>query len=257
MRLLFPARGFPTANGRGASFLVTMLEVSSKSSVLLLCLAIITLNINTVVAQTTTASNSPTSEGFFSSQSSYALVSDTLDLSRGTFLGLSFRTCSPGEILKQTWDGNRNDEFKMEVNQLGNLVLTLTTDEIETASVGANLLDAQWHTVLISVDEVTSDLNVSVSNVNDGSPSSVNVPGSVIQSLQLESSSPQFIVGGGMVAGCFREGPGIRFTKSDVLVRSDAVRWLGHDETCILPSTCDGKKIFFRGKIFGGIYSHL
>ena len=49
MRLLFPARGFPTANGRGASFLVTMLEVSSKSSVLLLCLAIITLNINTVV----------------------------------------------------------------------------------------------------------------------------------------------------------------------------------------------------------------
>ena len=39
MRLLFPARGFPTANGRGASFLVTMLEVSSKSSVLLLCLA--------------------------------------------------------------------------------------------------------------------------------------------------------------------------------------------------------------------------
>ena len=121
----------------------------------------------------------------------------------------------------------------------------MITDEIKTASVSANLLDAQWHTILISVDEVTSDLNVSVSNVNDGSPSSVNVPGSVIQSLQLESSSPQFIVGGGMVAGCFREGPGIRFTKSDVLVRSDAVRWLGHDETCILPSTCDGKKIFF------------
>ena len=229
-----------------------MLEVSPITSVLLLCLAI-TWNINTaVMAQTTTAS-SVTSEGFFSSQSSYALVFDTLDLSGGSFLGISFRTCSPGEILKQTWDGNRNDQFKMEVDQLGNLVLTLITDEIKTASVSANLLDAQWHTVLISVDEVTSDLNVSVSNVNDGSPSSVNVPGSVIQSLQLESSSPQFRIGGGMVAGCFREGPGIRFTKSDVVVRSDAVRWLGHDETCILPSTCDGKKFFLKGKNIGGL----
>ena len=105
-----------------------------------------------------------TSEGFFSSQSSYALVSDTLDLSRGSILGLSFRTCSPGGILKQTWDNY--DQFKMEVEQFGNLVLTLTSMalevEIKTASISANLLDAQWHTILISVDEVTSDLDVTV-----------------------------------------------------------------------------------------------
>ena len=183
-----------------------------------------------------------TSEGFFSSQSSYALVSDTLDLSRGSILGLSFRTCSPGGILKQTWDNY--DQFKMEVEQFGNLVLTLTSMalevEIKTASISANLLDAQWHTILISVDEVTSDLDVTVSNVNDGSPSFLHIPGYVIRSLQLESSNPQFIVGGGMVAGCFWEGPGIRFTKSDVLVRSNAVRWFGKNETCVLPYTCEG-----------------
>ena len=82
-----------------------------------------------------------TSEGFFSSQSSYALVSDTLDLSRGSILGLSFRTCSPGGILKQTWDNY--DQFKMEVEQFGNLVLTLTSMalevEIKTPSILANI----------------------------------------------------------------------------------------------------------------------
>ena len=146
-----------------------------------------------------------------------------------------------GCIYKEILDNPANyDQFKMEVDQLGNLVLTLITDEIKTASVSANLLDAQWHTILISVDEVTSDLDVTVSNVNDGSPSFLHIPGYVIRSLQLESSNPQFIVGGGMVAGCFWEGPGIRFTKSDVLVRSNAVRWFGKNETCVLPYTCEG-----------------
>ena len=150
-------------------------------------------------------------------------------------MGFSFRTCSPGELLRQTGDGN--DELKMQLDAQGRLILSLMTDDGQSeAVVEANLLDARWHTVLVSVDEETSDLTVNVSNGGG----TAFLSGSVIRSLELASSNPQFRIGAGMVA-CFQEGPGIRFTKSDVAVNSVAVRWLSSDETCVLPNNCDGE----------------
>lgn len=179
-----------------------------------------------------------TSEGFFMNRSSYATVSDDLSLAPGSFMGFSFRTCAPGELLRQT--GDSNDELKMQLDAQGRLILSVMTDEGRSeAVVEARLLDARWHTVLVTVDEDTNNLTVNVSN---GGGLAV-LSGSILRSLRLASSSPQFRIGAGMTA-CFREGPGVRFTKSDVIVNSDAVKWLSSDESCFLPDSCEGKFLF-------------
>ena len=128
----------------------------------------------------------------------------------------------------------------MQLDAQGRLILSVMTDEGRSeAVVEARLLDALWHTVLVTVDEDTNNLTVNVSN---GGGLAV-LSGSILRSLRLASSSPQFRIGAGMTA-CFREGPGVRFTKSDVIVNSDAVKWLSSDESCFLPDSCEGKFLF-------------
>jgi hypothetical protein len=175
-----------------------------------------------------------TSEGFFLNGSSYVVISDSLNLDAGSLIGFSFRTCSPGELLRQTGDGF--DELKLFLDSQGRLILSLVVDDARSeAVVEAGLLDARWHTVLISANEDSNDLTVNVSN---GGGSAV-LDGVKVQRLDLSASSPQVQVGAGMVA-CIREGPGVRFTRGSV--NSVAVDWLSSTETCLLPTTCSGKQ---------------
>jgi len=60
-----------------------------------------------------------------------------------------------------------------------------------------------------------------------------------IRDLNFSSGSSQIRVGGGLIA-CFREGPGVRFTKPNVTVNSVAVQW----GSCLLPEKCEGKISF-------------
>ena len=48
-------------------------------------------------------------------------------------MGFSFRTCSPGELLRQTGDGN--DELKMQLDAQGRLILSLMTDDGQSEAV--------------------------------------------------------------------------------------------------------------------------
>lgn len=186
------------------------------------------------------AQTAPTSaEAFFHNASSFAVLSDSLDLGPGALVGFSFRTCAPGELLRQTGDGN--DELTLHIDAQGRLVLGLIVDSrlSEAAVEGGSVLDGRWHTVLISVDEENGDLTLNASN---GGGSAI-MSGEVLDGLDLASTSPELRVGAGTVA-CFREGPGVRFTKRDVPVSSYAVDWLSFSETCLLPTTCSGMWTF-------------
>ncbi len=172
-------------------------------------------------------------EGFFLNGSSYAVLSEGLRLDPGSLLGFSFRTCLPGELLKQTGDGL--DELKLLLDADGRLVLNVVSGELRSeAIVEARLLDARWHTVFLSVHPQTNDLTVNVSN---GGGSAV-LNGSLVSSLDLSTTSPQLRVGAGMVA-CIREGPGVLFSRR--VVSSSAVTWLSSGQTCLLPQTCSGE----------------
>ncbi len=180
-----------------------------------------------------------TSEAFFLNGTSYALISDTLSLSPGRRIGLSFRTCSPGELLKQTGD-ETFDQLKLQVDGLGRLLLSVSsTNGSLRIPAGSELLDGRWHTALIDA----TDQKVTLTVTNVGANGSVareersDVAG-LLAALRLDGGlNPQIRVGAGSMA-CIREGPGVRFTKRGVAVASVAVKWDG----CLLPFTCSGKK---------------
>lgn len=174
------------------------------------------------------------SEGFFLNGSSYAVLPEGLNLEPGSLVGFSFRTCMPGELLKQTGDGF--DEFRLLLDDNGRLILNLVSGEVRSeAIVEAGLLDSRWHTVFLAVNAETNDLTVNVSN---GGGSAV-LRGSSVRSLNLSAASPVLRVGAGMVA-CIREGPGIEFSRSNA-ISSNNVAWLSPGQTCLLPATCSGK----------------
>lgn len=174
--------------------------------------------------------DSTASEGFFLNGSSYATLPEGLKLEPGSLIGFSFRTCLPGELLRQNGDGL--DELKLFLDAQGRLVLHIASDDVRSeAVVEAGLLDSRWHTVFLAVNPETNDLTVNVSN---GGGSAV-LSGSALRSLNL--SSPQLVVGSGMVA-CLREGPGVEFSRRGV--SSAGVAWLAPGQTCLLPSTCSG-----------------
>ena len=158
----------------------------------------------------------------------------------GSLLGFSFRSCAPGELLRQM--GDNQDELRLSLNAQGYLVLRLTSDNQQRpaseAIVQENLLDSRWHTVILSVDSESSDLSVNVSNGGG----SAFMSGQIVRALNFSSLSPQLRVGGGTVA-CIREGPGVRFTQSGLQVNSFAVHWIEPSQTCLLPTTCSGKRL--------------
>ena len=183
------------------------------------------------------------SEGFFRNGSSYALISEHWKPEPGSLMGFSFRSCAPGELLRQI--GDNQDELRLSLNAQGYLVLRLTSDnQHQEAIVQENLLDSRWHTVILSVDSESSDLSVNVSNGGG----SAFMSGQIVRDLNFSSLSPQLRVGGGTVA-CIREGPGVRFTQSGLQVNSFAVHWIQPFQTCLLPTTCSGKRLngFFLG----------
>lgn len=180
------------------------------------------------------------SEGFFRNGSSYALISEHWMPEPGSLLGFSFRSCAPGELLRQM--GDNQDELRLSLNAQGYLVLRLTSDNQQRpaseAIVQENLLDSRWHTVILSVDSESSDLSVNVSNGGG----SAFMSGQIVRALNFSALSPQLRVGGGTVA-CIREGPGVRFTQSGLQVNSFAVHWIEPSQTCLLPTTCSGKRL--------------
>lgn len=179
------------------------------------------------------AQESDQSEGFFLNGSSYAVLSKGLLLEPGSLVGFSFRTCLPGELLRQI--SGESNQLTLKLDEQGRLVLTLVSEDARSeAVVEAGLLDARWHTVLLSVDQETNDLTVNVSN--GGGSVVLNAP--VIRQLHLQST--QVRVGAGMVA-CIREGPGVRFSNNG-LSSFSAVHWLSPGQICVLPDTCSGEK---------------
>ena len=168
--------------------------------------------------------------GQFLNANSSVIVPETLRLAPGSLIGFSFKTCLPGELLKQKGDGP--DELKLLLDEEGSLVLHLVsaTSAPEKARIKANLLDSEWHTVILSVDQETDILKVSV-----GGGGSVELKGH--RSLDLTSSSPQLHVGGGYMA-CINEGPGVKLSHDDRI--STNVQWLSKTQTCLLPSKCSG-----------------
>ena len=97
--------------------------------------------------------------GQFLNANSSVIVPETLRLAPGSLIGFSFKTCLPGELLKQKGDGP--DELKLLLDEEGSLVLHLVsaTSAPEKARIKANLLDSEWHTVILSVDQETNILS--------------------------------------------------------------------------------------------------
>ena len=195
-----------------------------------------------VIAQAQELSNSSSepAEGQLLNYSSDVVIPETLRLEPGSLVAFSFRTCSHGELLRQKGDGI--DELKLLLDEDGRLVLHLASanNAPETAVVEVSLLDARWHTVILSVDPETKFLTVNVSDtVKIGG--SANLRGPAVLSLNLTSTSPQLHVGEGTRA-CIREGPGIHLSKR-VKQRSNSatVQWLTEGQTCLLPTQCSGK----------------
>ena len=200
-------------------------------------------------------------EGFFfaTNGSSLATLSNTLlsETSSGHF-GLSFRTCTPGELLKQV--GDNKDVLKVELTNEdgGKLHFSMNAqngDFAITKSLGSHLLDAKWHTVLFQFSPQNDKITINISGTQDThslsgdlvNGDSVNISSQEVSDalrvLDLSrATSPQLKVGGGFI-GCIREGPTVRFTKAGVSVNSEHVKW-GKGGNCLLPNTCEGKQIF-------------
>ena len=192
-----------------------------------------------VIAQAMEVSNtsSEPAEGQLLNFSSDVVIPETLRLEPGSLVAFSFRTCLHGDLLRQKGDGP--DELKLLLDEEGRLVLHLVSANKppERAVVEVSLLDARWHTVILSVDPETKFLTVNVSDtVNLGG--SANLRGQAVLSLNLTSTSPQLHVGGGTRA-CIREGPGIHLSKREH--SNSAVQWLNPGQTCLLPTQCSGK----------------
>ena len=184
--------------------------------------------------------------GQFLKASSSVIVPETLRLEPGSLVGFSFRTCLPGDLLKQKGDGP--EEIKLLLDEQGRLVLQIysASELVEQAIVQTEtktkiqLNDGRWHTVILSVDEKTRFLTVNVSHdVNGGS---AVLKGQAVRSLNLTSSLPRLHVGGGTMA-CIQEGPGVHLSHSDL--SSTAVQLLGlsskdSGQICLLPNKCSG-----------------
>ena len=154
-------------------------------------------------------------------------------LEPGSIIGFSFKTCSPGELLRQV--GSDLDQIDLKIDASGRLLLSVNSGDLRVNKVtGTDLLDGAWHTVKMVVS--ASDLTLSVS-VRGGESISETVA-DMEDVLTTFSASSQLRVGAGLV-GCIREGPGVRFTKPGVAVFSDSVIW--GEENCLLPERCQGK----------------
>ncbi len=178
----------------------------------------------------------PGPEGFFLNGSSFAVTSGVLSLAGGSSIGFSFRTCTPGELLKQT--SETFDQLELRVVDSGRLVLRLTTGDERSLDVagGSDLLDGLWHTVAVEVAHDQSRITLTVRSPGRPDDVASSERADVIRDVSLSAGSPQLRVGAGMVA-CIREGPGVRFTKPEVAVHSSAVSW----QRCLLPYTCSGE----------------
>lgn len=178
------------------------------------------------------------SEGFFLYGSSYAVTSQTLELKARTKVGFSFRACTPGELLRQT--GDSFDELKVRLDELGRVNLILSTGEQTVSkSVGSDLIDGRWHSVLIEIGSNLDQITISVGSPNEQDARvSATSPelGNMLTTINLNASIPQLRVGAGIVA-CIREGPNVRFTDPNLNINSFGVDW----DRCLLPFTCQGK----------------
>ena len=117
-----------------------------------------------VIAQAMEVSNtsSEPAEGQLLNFSSDVVIPETLRLEPGSLVAFSFRTCLHGDLLRQKGDGP--DELKLLLDEEGRLVLHLVSANKppERAVVEVSLLDARWHTVILSVDPETKFLTVNV-----------------------------------------------------------------------------------------------
>jgi len=143
---------------------------------LLFLLATMTLGLDVIARPSEPSDSFGPVVGQFLKASSSVIVPETLRLEPGSLVGFSFRTCLPGELLKQKGDGP--DEIKLLLDEQGRLVLQIysASELVEQAIVQTEtktkiqLNDGRWHTVILSVDEKTRFLTVNVSHdVNGGS----------------------------------------------------------------------------------------
>ena len=198
-------------------------------------------------------------EGFFfatNGSSSATIPNSLLSETSNAQFGLSFRTCTPGQLLKQV--GNNLDVLKVEIkpDNGGSLQFSLNAqngDYSITRMIGSSLLDAKWHLVLFQISPQNDKITINISGTPDTSSlngdSSVNGDSVTISSQDVSEAlsvldlsrgtSPELRVGAGFV-GCIREGPRVRFTKTGVSVISQHVKW-GRGGTCLLPNTCAGR----------------
>ena len=240
---------------------------SNFTTTILVYVTALLLSIAGTQAQSTFPTNNPIPssvsrdlegpEGFFfaTNGSSLATIADSLlsETSSGHF-GLSFRTCTPGELLKQV--GDNLDVLKVELTNEdgGKLHFSLNAQKGDfaiTKSLGSNLLDANWHTVLFQFSPQNDIITINISGTQDMNgfggvnSDSVNISSQdVSEALKVldlsRATSPQLHIGAGFI-GCIREGPKVRFTKPGVSVNSQHVKW-GKGGNCLLPNTCTGKK---------------
>lgn len=178
-------------------------------------------------------------EGFFLNGTSFTVTSEVLDLSGGSLVAFSFRTCTPGELLRQT--GDSLDQLRIQIDRTGRLFLTLTVlDKRVDLVAGTSLLDGQWHTVRVNVgpnmDQLTLSVTLDAEGTVDSTQRSASDLDGILRQLNLTATTPELRIGAGMIA-CIREGPGVRFTKAGIAINSQAVRW----DRCLLPYTCTGK----------------
>ncbi|TRY63548.1 hypothetical protein TCAL_08301 [Tigriopus californicus] len=177
------------------------------------------------------------SQGFFLYGSSYAVTSHTLELKARTKVGFSFRTCTPGELLRQT--GNTLDQLQVRLDESGRVNLILSKgDQTVSKLAGRDLIDGRWHSVLIEIGSNLDQISLSVGSPNEQDARvSATSPelGNMLTTINLNASTPQLRVGAGMVA-CIREGPNVRFTDPSLSINSFGVDW----DRCLLPFTCQG-----------------
>ena len=86
--------------------------------------------VNVITAQTNMEGGVATARllpavGQFLNASSSVIVPETLQLEPGSLIGFSFRTCLPGDLLKQKGDGP--DELKLLLDEDGSLVIQVVS----------------------------------------------------------------------------------------------------------------------------------
>lgn len=175
-------------------------------------------------------------EAFFTNGSSYVLSTDTLQVQAGKRFSFSFRSCTTGDLIKQT--GDNLDQLQIRISVTGSIhLIIITRDDRHDQTVGEGLLDGQWHTVTLEIGDQLDSIKLSVS-VGEEVMSDVQSDasfGDILRKVDLTSTRQPLRFGTGMIA-CIREGPGLRFTKPGITITDDAVNW----KHCLLPFTCEG-----------------